>query len=304
MPCYFPLNGYLSKNLSENGKRQFVFSRKGGYTDLSMVVPCGQCLGCRIDRSREWAMRCVHESKFHARNSFITLTFNDQNLPPDGGLDKTVIQKFFKRLRKQLGPFRYYACGEYGDTSERPHYHALIFGHDFSEDRVQCSINKQGKTLYKSETLSKIWGFGNCWIGNFNYQTAAYVARYVMKKVLGKDAIDDPRYSRINVNTGELIQVEREFALMSRRPGIGSEWFDKYKSDAFPSDFVIVDGKKHPVPRFYVNKLKEDTPYEFDLIRKKRLKAREQNKANCTTDRLRVRHTVKKSQLSLLSRSL
>lgn len=304
MPCYFPLHGYRSNKLSENGKRQFVFSRKNGYVDQALTVPCGQCLGCRIDRSREWALRCVHESRFHKQNSFITLTYDDEHLPIDGSLDKTHLQKFFKRLRKKLGQFRYFSCGEYGDTSSRPHYHAIIFGVDFSEDRQQVSKNKQGNILYSSETLSQAWGMGNCWIGNFTYQTAAYTARYVMKKQIGKNGSDHPNYSRLNVNTGELIQVAREFACMSMRPGLGSAWYDKFKSDAFPSDFLVHEGKKHPVPRFYVNKLKEGNSYEFDLIAKKRKKAREENSANSTTDRLRVRHEVKKSQLSKLTRSL
>lgn len=125
-----------------------------------------------------------------------------------------------------------------------------------------------------------------------------------MKKVLGKNAPDDPRYSRVNLITGECIQAEREFALMSRRPGIGSEWFDKYQSDAFPSDFLISDGKKHPVPRFYNKKLKEVNPVMHKSITKNRVRARELDKENTTTDRLRVRHEVKKSKLNQLKRSL
>lgn len=106
MPCFSPLYGYKSSRLSENGKRQIVFKRQQGLVDLPvMTVPCGACIGCRIDRSRSWALRCVHESKMHDANCFITLTYNDENKPYGGSLDKTDLQKFLKRLRKKLARF-------------------------------------------------------------------------------------------------------------------------------------------------------------------------------------------------------
>lgn len=305
MPCHFPLYGYKSNKLSDNGKRVFVSARKDGYIDQPVTVPCGQCIGCRIDRSREWALRCYHESKFHSRSCFATLTFDDEYLPADGCLDKTVIQKFMKRLRFHFpdATIRFFACGEYGEDKNRPHYHIILFGIDFYEDRKKHSIKKD-KTYYTSETLSKIWGFGHCLITNFSYANAAYTARYIMKKQMGKNAQEHEQYETVNEQTGELFQRTPEFALMSRNPGLGSSWYDKYKTDAFPSDFLVVDGKKHPVPRFYVNKLKKQSVTEHAMIVKKRKRAREANASESTTDRLRVKHEVLKSKIKTLSRTL
>ncbi|AXH74676.1 MAG: replication initiator protein [Microviridae sp.] len=302
MPCYSPLTGYKSKHLTENGKRKITFSRNHGLTDLVMTVPCGQCIGCRIDRSRMWAIRCVHESKLHEKNCFITLTYDDENLPPDLDLQKTDLQKFFKRLRKQCGEFRYFACGEYGDKGLRPHYHAIIFGLNFSDDRKQHSSSND-KIYFKSDTLTKIWGKGHCLLSTFTYATAAYTARYVMKKQNGKNAGQHSNYTRLTTD-GELYQVSPEFACMSLRPGLGSGWYDRYKSDAFPSDFLVHEGKKHPVPRYYLDKLSREAETDSQQIKMKRKMERKKSAPNNTPDRLAVREECKQSQLNQLKRSL
>lgn len=268
-----------------------------------MTVPCGQCIGCRIDRSRHWALRCVHESKFHLRNSFLTLTYSDDLLPAGLSLEKKHLQDFFKRLRNYGFEFRYFAVGEYSD-SNRPHYHVLLFGEDFSADRKKHSSTPRGDIQYISATLQKIWGFGHCMIGSFNYATAAYTARYVMKKQFGTKNLDHENYSRVDLVTGQIYQVLPEFSLMSRKPGIGSQWYEKYKSDAFPSDFLIHEGKKHPVPRYYYEKLKKEEPKKFEKISTKRAKARLENAHNSTPDRLYTREECKKSQISQLKRNL
>ena len=116
MACYTPLKGYRSTELTKNGKRKIVFNRNHGFADLPVTVPCGQCIGCRLERSRQWAIRCTHEASLWEKNCFITLTYNDENLPKDGSLDVTHFQKFMKRLRKKHGAgIRFYHCGEYGD---------------------------------------------------------------------------------------------------------------------------------------------------------------------------------------------
>ena len=118
MPCYYPLQGWRSKELTKNGKRAIVFDRKKGYVDQPLEVPCGQCIGCRLDRSRDWALRCIHEAQLHEDNSYITLTYDDDNLPANASLDKSDFQKFMKRLRKSLGDkkVRFFHCGEYGEN--------------------------------------------------------------------------------------------------------------------------------------------------------------------------------------------
>ena len=163
MPCYKPLTGYRSKFLSKNGKRPIVFSTATGYVDRKVIVPCGRCTGCRLKYAAQWAMRCMHESQLHSRNSFITLTYNNENLPADKSINKEEMQKFFKRLRKKLGnnSIRYFACGEYGDKTSRPHYHAIIFGEDFSNDRTVHTKSKTGDLLYRSKNLEKIWTKGH-----------------------------------------------------------------------------------------------------------------------------------------------
>jgi len=302
MPCYHPLTGYRSRHISGNGKRPLVFNKNDGFSDMSVTVPCGVCIGCRIDKSRQWAIRCVHESKLHLRNSFLTLTYDE--LPEFNTLLKSDLQKFFKRLRKDGKTFRYFAVGEYAPNTRRPHYHAIIFGLDFNEDglRKNYKTNAQGNQLYTSEYLTKVWGHGHATVGQFSYQTAAYVARYVMKKQTGKNA--DDHYSIVDPYTGEIIGQEHEFQIMSRKPGIGSGWFDKFSSDAFPSDFLIHQGKKHSVPRYYTDKLERGDIETFKLIKAKRKQSQLKNAHETTYDRLAVREECKKSQLKSLKRGL
>ncbi|AXH74859.1 MAG: replication initiator protein [Microviridae sp.] len=302
MACYSPITGYMAKTPNATGKRSIVFNRSAGFIDKEVQLPCGNCIGCRIDKSRMWAIRCVHESKMHKKNCFVTLTYKDEELPEDMSLNKKHLQDFFKRLRANYGPFRYYASGEYGDNTKRPHYHVLFFGIDFSEDRKKFSQSKNGDTTYKSELLSRTWGFGLCDIGSFNYSSAAYVARYIVKKMSGDFA--DSAYSRYDSRTGECFRVAPEFSLMSRNPGIGSTWYDKYKTDVFPSDFLVHKGKKHPVPRYYADKLQKEEKPVYENIKLNRKIAQLKEKPNNTPDRLAVRETCKKAQIKQLTRSL
>jgi len=302
MPCYSPLTGYSSRHPTEKGKFKIVFNRSAGYVDKPMSVPCGNCIGCRIDRSRMWALRCTHEARMHSTSCFVTLTYDDDHLPPAQTLVKKHLQDFFKRLRKKGYVFRYFAAGEYGDQTQRPHYHAILFGIDFSGDRKILRRNKQGHDLFTSETLSSTWGMGHCTIGNFSYTTAAYTARYVLKKVTGKNA--DDHYTRVLPYTGEIVDVQPEFALMSSKPGIGNSWYQKFKLDAFPSDFLVNEGKKHTVPRYYAELLrKEDMKSHSDIIIKRKI-ARKNDVENNTPDRLYVREQCKAARLSQLKRDL
>lgn len=292
----------MSKYPNPSGKRSIVFNRSDGFVDKPITIPCGGCIGCRIDKSRMWALRCVHEAKQHKENCFLTLTYNDDHLPENGVLVKSDLQKFFKRLRKAGYDIRYYACGEYGDINYRPHYHVLLFGTSFLPDRRRISGTKPEHMLFTSETLSKFWPYGNCTIGIFNYQTAAYVARYVMKKITGKLA--DDYYRMVNVSTGEEYQLPPEFACMSLRPAIGLSWFDKHASDAFPSDFLIHDGKKHSVPRYYTDKLKLTNEVLYKKIKTARKRSLDLCKVDNTPDRLAVREECKRARISQLRRSV
>lgn len=213
-------------------------------------------MGCRVAKSLEWSTRIAHEAQMHDASCFVTLTFADEWLPADYGVHKLHLQLFMKRVRKRFGEgIRFFACGEYGEQTKRPHYHVILFGTDYSEDRKPW--RQSGPyLLYKSETLQKQWPFGHHEIGECTPQSAQYVAKYVTKRVTGDRA--HTHYQRVNPYTGEICKVNAEFVLMSRNPGIGSAWYDQYASDCFPSDFVILDGVKRPVPAYYKKKLSEE----------------------------------------------
>lgn len=261
MPCYFPLTGYVSRKPNASGKFPIVFNHNEGYIDRKVQIPCGRCIGCRAETVKKWAVRCVHESKLHDSNCFITLTYDDNHLPVNGTLVKRDFQLFMKRLRKAYSrqKIRFFHCGEYGEKMLRPHYHAILFGFDF--DDKELKVTGSGKPIFESKKLLDIWGQGFVSIDEVNYQTCAYVARYVVKKING-DKADDHYQGRIP-----------EYATMSRRPGIGLGWLEKYSSDVYPLDKVVLDGGKivRP-PRYYDEKYSLTDTDRFNKIKGKRLK--------------------------------
>lgn len=334
MPCYNPILGYRSRVPNENGKYPIVFSQANGYVDKPVKVPCGKCIGCRLEHSRQWAIRCVHEASLYDDNCFITLTYRDADLPHDMGLDVSHFQKFMKRLRKKFVPknpyskvdqgelykefeiknaIRFFQCGEYGEATKdnnwiaRPHYHACIFNFDF-EDKVFWK-EKDGTKLYISETLSELWPYGWSTIGNVTFESAAYVARYIMKKINGDMAerINEEgirHYERLDRSTGEVFKVKPEYTTMSRRPGIASRWFDQFKDDCYPSDTVVLRGKEMKPPKFYDKLYQIDNPDEFERIKAKRVAKAKQHKEDNTFERLRTREKVKKAQIKMLVREI
>ncbi len=252
-------------------------------------------MGCRLERSRQWALRCVHESQLHSKNVFVTLTYSDEFLPDDRGLHVEDWQKFAKRVRKRRGPFRFFHCGEYGEATLRPHYHALLFGLDFPD---QVEVAHKGRPIFSSPELRDLWGLGHVTVGPVTYESAAYVARYVMKKITGSAAAE--HYSRVDSN-GETWNVRPEYTTMSRRPGIGSNWFDRFSSDVFPRDEVVHDGRRFRPPRFYDSKLESS---ELAKIKRKRLDAVCKHVVDLTPERLAVRETVAAARLGRVERKL
>ena len=314
MPCYKPLTGYRSRTLNPSGSRSIVFNADAGFIDKPVTVPCGKCIGCRLEYSRQWAIRCVHEASLHDENSFITLTFNDENLPSNLSVNKEDVQKFFKRLRKalQTKKIRYFACGEYGDKNQRPHYHAIIFGHSFPDKQLWSK--KNGHLLFRSKQLEQAWPYGFSTIGHVTFESAAYVARYVMKKRKGDDDYEDPNtgitnrdyYSILDKETGELHYREREFVLMSRgrsaqgTRGIGFGWLQRFKQDT-DKDYITLNGQKMSLPKYYDQLLKEDNELEM-AKRKFRRQQRAKESPDNTRERLDVREKVKQAQVNLLVR--
>lgn len=272
-----------------------------------LEVPCGNCVGCRIDRSRQWTVRLMHESKLHDLKCFLTLTYNDMYLPADGSLNKKHMQDFLKRLRKRHAAanagakIRFFLCGEYGDTTERPHYHSIIFGCDFPDKRKH-SVGASGEQLFVSDLLDKIWGFGHCYIGSVTPESCGYVARYIMKKVNGDLAED--HYRRVNPVTGEFTDLHPEYISMSLKPGIGLDFYEKFKTDFFPSDCAILKGKQVPVPKYYDRQLEKSDPDMLVELKERRQERALERAADSTYSRLLAREEVLKSKLSTLKRSL
>lgn len=247
-------------------------------------------------------MRCVHEASLYESNCFLTLTYSPENLPRDGSLNKKHFTDFMKRLRfKYSGHrIRYFHCGEYGDTTGRPHYHACLFNFDFPDRKAFKRANSV--RLDTSDTLERLWGHGFCTVGDVSFESAAYVARYIMKKVTGNAAED--HYTRINEETGEITVLQPEYTTMSRRPGIGKEWFDAYQADVFPDDFVIMRGKKMKPPRFYDSIYEILDPEHYKQLKEERIRQAKKHQSDQTPDRLAVRETVKTAQISQLKRGL
>jgi len=309
MPCYHPLPAWYSKQKNKTGKRSLVFKAEHGLPG-QIKIGCGQCIGCRLEYSRHWAVRCMAESQLHDYNCFITLTYDHAKCPQDTGLVKRHLQLFLKRLRKKCGPFRYFACGEYGDQSNRPHYHAILFGLDFT-DKILVS-EKQGRKLYTSPTLESVWGKGYVTIGEVTFESCAYVARYVVKKVTGKnkkrlDKKGLKPYERVDSITGEIIPVQEEFTQMSRgqrtgKGGIAKEWYDKYKTDCYPSGYLISRGFKVPIPRYFNKMYDIDNPKMMAQIKQKKLDFYASK--NYTNKRLAEMELAKTTQLKEAKRTL
>lgn len=211
-----------------------------GGTVKSTPLPCGRCLGCRLDYSRQWAMRGVCELQMNSRSCFATLTYAPEHLPPDRSLQKEHYQKFFKRLRKAGFKFTYMIAGEYGEKLGRPHYHVIFFGEDFKKNSTMAPV-KQTKLmpLYCSPDLSKKWGMGHVVVGDVSFQSIQYVAGYITKKINGEKAAEHYQGKK------------PEFMKVSLKQPIGASWFDKYMSDVYPRDVFIYKGKEMRPPKYF-----------------------------------------------------
>lgn len=343
MPCYNPLP---ATKLVGGGivvhKRHQQKKATPSHLGTDIKLPCSQCIGCRLDRASQWAVRLMNEAQLHKRNSFITLTYNDEALAsrrPGVGtygslrpslqsvntrtqgvsgnltqanenldsLRPVDVQLFMKRLRKSLTTpgastkVRFYLVGEYGEQYGRPHYHIALFGEDFSDDRWPWRTTERGDKVYRSSRLESLWTHGNSEVGELTIESAAYVAGYILKKVNGKMA--DEHYRRETAE-GEVIWLSPEFAHMSRRPGIGKEWLEKYHSDVYTEDKIIHEGKKTKVPRYYDKLLEMMNPAQLAYTKMMReLRAKELAHDN-TPARLADKEAVAKAKQALKKHNL
>lgn len=307
MGCDFPITAYRSQEWNPETKRYgMTFNpMKALNSTRSIRVPCGKCRGCRLERSRQWAVRCTHEASLYPDNCFVTLTYDNAHLPVDYSVHPRDWQLFMKKLRKVLYPklIRFFACGEYGEQNLRPHYHGLLFGWS-PPDKVMFETNANGDKLYLTPTLTGLWEKGLVTVGDLTYQSAAYTARYAMKKISGPMA--DQHYLRVHPLHGFICRVRPEFLLMSRGGrdgggGIGSGWFDKHGPETFVHDSVIVQGREAQPPRFYFNKLSEE---DKERITRKRSIAAAKNLRPRTYNAETAHAEVRDAKISTLKRKL
>lgn len=298
MSCNTPVCGWR-----ESPTGPIRFDGRGA-RDLQVQVPCGRCLGCRASHAEAWAVRLQHESTLHRENCFVTLTYSPQQLPSDWSLKLEHWQLFAKRLRHARGPFRFFHCGEYGETNLRPHYHAIIFGLSFSCDANLLRVTSGGHSLYSSPSLEKLWGLGFATFGSVTPSSCAYVARYVLKKAGAKARTP---VERLNPDTGETWNVKPEYCTMSRNPGIGAGWFDKWHAEVYPSDEVVSEGRKLRPPRYYDGRLERLDPEQVLGVKARRQAVILERKRKGTLiggDGLAAREAHRRDRLAMKGRTL
>jgi len=351
MPCTRPLQAYRSLTKKTQTDNQLIslklkdVSQYGPYE--TFLLQCGQCQSCRITRSRQWALRCVHEADQWEHNCFITLTYADEHLQIEtkecekcpiykkrnpnepcakGSICKRDFQLFMKRLRKKFKgiepvpgtnrfPIRYFHCGEYGEKLTRPHHHACVFNFQFPDrvrheaaPRFRAPQEIEGKTyqLYTSKILSELWPMGYHRIGEVTWQSAAYVARYVTKKINGPEAAIHYLNGHPDLETGECYYIEPEYITMSRRPGIGAYWFNKYGEKQYEKDYITHLGIKYGIPSYY-DKLLDKLPHaNLKLIQKERRQRLSKNPETMKQilQRLQARETLQNQRFQKLMRSI
>ena len=231
MPCFHPIDAW------QRGTEKPIFKMPHNFDEYRHIkIGCGQCIGCRLEKAREWAVRCTLESSLYLDNSFLTLTYDDDHLPNNGNLDLEAMQLFFKKLRKAIYPqkIRYLYCGEYGDLGMRPHYHAIIFNY-WPRDAKVFKKSHSGELLFRSDTLDRVWSNGYVLVGNVSFDSASYVARYTLKK---KNA-DNNIYRTSDSITGEPILLHPPFVRASNRPGIGAPWSQNYFQEVINHEYRI-----------------------------------------------------------------
>lgn len=319
MSCIKPLIAY-PKGVSEKGKTKYIPVPRSGHEEIydsllnaehreewlahqqklyrdgkidavPKIVPCGKCIGCRLDYSRNWAYRCLMELEYHKEAYFLTLTYNDEMIPvhyfyekgeklPAYSLEKRDFQLWLKRLRKQQAklhdnPIRFFGCGEYGSDTLRPHYHCIVYGLHLDDLKIYKRTD-QG-ILYTSEKLNRTWigqrhrgeiedepykYLGFVVIGQVTFNTAAYVARYTAKKAM---TVGNEFFDKFN--------LEKPFIDMSRRPGIGLRYFEDHP-ELFNNDMVHFAGKEKGysfnMPKYFLEKLEVIDNDLFNRIKKER----------------------------------
>lgn len=314
MSCYHPLNAVVL-GTKPNGKLNIKILKNSDFTwqdpDYEYIkIPCGHCIGCRLKYSRVWADRCMAEASYYDNNVFLTLTYDNEHLPEplEGSnvhpLVKRDLQLFMKRLRKRLPDqkIRFFACGEYGspEKSFRPHYHLILF--NCKLDDIELLVkNEREFRYYTSKIISDCWKYGFHIITKVNWSTCAYVARYVVKKQTGKGAEIYEKYN-----------FPPEFSLMSRKPGIGKQFFEDNAIDIYyDGAFLSTEEGAHRIypNKYYDNLFDIEYPDCSVVLKedsKEMINLKEELKSNLTSlsflNRLKSEEEVKIAQTKILAR--
>lgn len=277
-----------------------IFRKPSSYTInlglwRELKLPCCRCPSCRLEYSRQWALRGVCELQMHERSSFVTLTYAPKHLPKSGSLIKRHYQKFFKRLRKHGYKFTYMVAGEYGTRLGRPHYHVIFFGEDFKQGAESAPFLQSEKfPLWQNKKLTKLWGKGHVVCGFVSIASIRYVASYITNRVYGSEQALKSHY-------GDKIP---EFMQPSLKPAIGLRWIEKFHTDVFPSDEFIYDGLKMKPPKYFFNWLKKKNPSLALDISEKRAIFMESNKDKFTLERAIAREEIMLSRFKNKMRAL
>lgn len=288
MPCVHPITAWRNtySNLSTRKRAAPVFKYPALKAAQGLVkemkLPCGKCIECRIDYSRQWAMRGACElQSVQDRAAFLTLTYDNKSLPPSGSLVKEDYQKFLKRLRRRGFEFTYMLCGEYGDKLSRPHYHAIIFGEDFRKNSCLAPVAQSPEMpLYNNPILTDTWGKGHVVFGDVSFASIQYVAGYITKKINGEMAKDHYQ--------GRL----PEFMRMSLKTPIGARWFDRFYSDVYPRDEFVYDGKPMRPPKYFQRRYAKQFPDKALDLSVKRENVAESMAQDWTPQRLAARKAI------------
>jgi len=304
--CLSPLTGYhgFEKIDGKKVRKGLVFRREASFSGIPIKIPCGQCIECRKEDCRQWAMRALHEKKMHPYSQFLNLTYDNASLPPDWSLDHRHFQLFMKKLRKARGfeaenRIKYFMSGEYGEENRRPHYHAIVYNVCFPDKKLY-GRNGAGDPLYSSRELSDLWGNGLAVFGEVTFQSCAYVAGYVLKKAKGSDAWR----AYCDVDSDGLVtrEVLPEYRKMS--VGLGKSWFLKYGVHAYQHDSVIVNGKEVRPPKYYDKLYEAIDPAHMARIKRKRGRLAYAARPDNTTRRKRVKEVIALRRLHDLKRKL
>lgn len=228
-------NGFKLTKSSEKFIKNNLSLDNRNFNIERLQVPCNKCIECEMQRAEEFALRCVLEAKQYKQNCMVTLTYKDNPIT----LIKRDLQLFLKRLRKKIGKVRYFACGEYGSKGLRPHYHIILFG--YSPSDLEYFFDRNGNPVYKSEEIEKLWKLGYISVGELNFKTAKYTAKYLQKLNNCPDGCLKP------------------FLCMSLKPGIGFNYFIKNYNDIIKNDGIYYLGKKYKIPKYFMSK------YSIDL---------------------------------------